>query len=117
MGCIKSRCAPCMESPVAFELGDRDEYYDRLLATLDIDFASGADLERAEVTFHVANISAFQIEVGLSEPLLEVRGGSVGRVGRAHDLIFYRHCTSRFCQKNREVSGRIKTTNDDTDIV
>jgi len=91
-----------MEPPVAFELGDRNKYYDGLLATFDIDFASGADLERAEVTFHVANIGGFQVEVGLGELILELSGGSVGRVSRAQDLIFYRHCTSRFCQGNRE---------------
>ena len=107
---IESRCAPCMEFPVALELGDRNKYYNGLLATFDIDFASCADLERAEVTFHVANIGDFQVEVGLGEFTLELRGRSVRRVGRAHDLRFYRHCSSRVCQRNRDVSSRIKTT-------
>ena len=83
-----------MEFPITLELRDRDKYYDGLLATLDIDFASCADLERPEVTFHIANISDFQVEVGLSELLLELGGRCVRRVGRSHDLSFYRHFES-----------------------
>ena len=88
---IESRCTPCVELPVRLELGDRNEDYDGLLATLDIDLASGADLERAEVTFHVANIGGFQVKVSLSELGLELSGRSVGSVGRARDLSLYRH--------------------------
>lgn len=105
-----------MEFSVTLELGDRNKYYDGLLATFDVDFASCADLERAEVAFHVTNIGDFQVEVGLGEPLLELRGRSVRRIGRTHDLSFYRHCSTTVCQRNRDVSSQIKTAKTTTTV-
>jgi hypothetical protein len=89
---IESRSAPCVQFPVGLELGRRNKDYHGLLATLDIDFASGADLERAEVPLHLTDIGGFQVKVCLSEPRLELCWRSIGRVGRAEDLMLYRHC-------------------------
>lgn len=69
----------------SLDLGNGDEDDDSLLASLDVDLASGRDLERAELSLEVGNV-VLEVEEGLSDQRLRGVRGSARSVSGPEDL-------------------------------
>ena len=72
------------------QLGDGDKDDDGLLATAHIDFTSGRDLEGPELRLELGNV-VLEVDDRLCDTDLRLVGRSGGGVGRAEDLVLYRH--------------------------
>lgn len=74
----------------SLQLGNRDEDDDRLLATPDINFTGGGNLEGSKLSLELGN-TVLQVDQSLSDGSLSLIGSSVGCVGGAEDLVLNGH--------------------------
>lgn len=85
-----ARYAPLLDLVEGLQLGDGDKDNDGLLATAYVDFTSGRDLEGTELSLELGHV-VLKVDDGLRNADLRlVRRGS-RCVGRAEDLVLYRH--------------------------
>lgn len=67
------------------DLRDGDENDHGLLSTLDIDLPGSRDLKLSQLGFELGNV-LLEVEEGLSDLLLDLRGRGLGRVGGTENL-------------------------------
>lgn len=77
--------SPLLNLVEGLDHGHRHKDHDRLLAALDVNLLGGGEGKLSELSLELGDVG-LEVNEGLSDLLLDLRGGSLGSVGGAQDL-------------------------------